>query len=99
MTITLTKTLHLSLKKEYFDDIKAGKKPLEYRLMTPYWEKRLIGREYDQIVLALGYPPSFDTERRLILPYQGYTMANILHRHFGRWPVDVFAIDVSGAPL
>lgn len=95
----MSKTLHLSLKKEYFDAIKAGTKPLEYRLVTPYWEKRLIGREYEQIVLTLGYPPAFDTDRRLTLPYQGYKMTNILHPHFGTWPVDVFAIDVTGTPL
>lgn len=99
MTITLTKSLHLPLKKEYFDAIKNGSKPWEYRLVTPYWKKRLEGREYDQIVLTLGYPPSFDTDRRLILPYQGWGLQTITHPHFGTKPVEVFKIDVSGEPL
>lgn len=35
------KTLHLSLKKEWFDMIKSGEKKEEYREMTQYWKKRL----------------------------------------------------------
>jgi hypothetical protein len=99
MTTTLTKTLHLSLKKEYFDAIKNGTKLLEYRLMTKYWARRLLGRDYDTIILTLGYPPKFDTDRRITLPYKGYTTTRILHRHFGDKPVQVYVIDVSGAPL
>jgi hypothetical protein len=49
-------TLHLSLKGEYFDAIRDGTKPKEYRLCTPYWTKRLVGREYSRIVLTKGYP-------------------------------------------
>jgi len=33
--------LHLTLKKEYFDDIKSGKKKLEYRQIKRYWITRL----------------------------------------------------------
>lgn len=36
------KILYLSLKKEWFDLIKAGVKREEYREMKPYWEKRLV---------------------------------------------------------
>jgi ASC-1-like (ASCH) protein len=49
-------TLHLSLKGEYFDAIKDGSKAKEYRLTTDYWRKRLVGREYSQIVLTKGIP-------------------------------------------
>jgi ASC-1-like (ASCH) protein len=35
------KTLHLSLKREYFEAIRAGTKTEEYRLCTPYWQRRL----------------------------------------------------------
>ncbi|WP_346798093.1 hypothetical protein R5M92_04235 [Halomonas sp. Bachu 37] len=49
-------TLTLPLKAEYFDAIKAGNKPEEFRLTTPYWRKRLEGRVYDRIELTKGYP-------------------------------------------
>lgn len=90
-------TLHLSLIGEYFHQIKAGTKPKEYRLCTPYWAKRLIGRSYSQIELALGYPKADDTERRISCPWQGYTIKTIQHDHFGPEPVAVFAIHVRGA--
>ncbi len=48
--------LTLSLKAEYFTAIRDGSKPEEFRLVTPYWQKRLEGRSYDVIELTLGYP-------------------------------------------
>lgn len=89
------RTLTLSLKGEYFTAIKAGTKLEEFREVTPYWRKRLEGREYDQIVLTLGYPKRDDSDRRLVLPWQGYRMTTITHPHFGTAPVDVFAINVQ----
>ena len=35
-------TLHLTLKKKWFDMILAGIKKDEYREIKPYWEKRLF---------------------------------------------------------
>ena len=86
--------LHLLLKGEYFDQIKSGMKVFEYRQTNPYWSKRLIGREYDNIVLTRGYPRRDDCEKRLVLPYTGYRVMDITHPHFGPDPVEVFAIDV-----
>lgn len=91
--------LTLPLKGIYFDQIKAGEKPLEYRLATAFWHKRLAGRDYDRIVLTRGYPAREDADRRLVLPWRGYRMETLQHEHFGPKPVEVFAIDVSGAPL
>ncbi len=91
-------TLHLSLKSEYFDQIKAGTKPEEYRLCTPYWSKRLIGRSYTRIELAKGYPKAGDTERRISRKWAGYTIKTMQHPHFGPDPVTVFAINVTEAP-
>jgi hypothetical protein len=88
-------TLHLSLKGEYFDAIKSGAKPREYRLVTEYWTKRLVGRDYTQIVLTKGYPKRDDTERRLTLPYRGFVRETIQHPFFGPDPVEVFSIDVA----
>jgi hypothetical protein len=86
--------LVLNLKGEYFDQIKAGTKPEEYRLVNDYWRKKLIGKKYDSVVLKYGYPRRDDTTRRLVLPWKGYTVKVITHPHFGKDPVEVFAIDV-----
>lgn len=89
------RTLHLSLKGEYFDQIKAGTKPEEFRLTNDYWRKRLVGRTYDHIELTRGYPKRGDAERRLVLPWRGYLITTITHPHFGDEPVEVFAINVK----
>lgn len=87
--------LHIPIKGVYFDQIKQGVKPEEFRERTDYWRKRLVGRRYDRIVLTRGYPPKDDASRRLVLPYRGYRETIITHPHFGDKPVSVFAIDVS----
>lgn len=86
--------LTLPLKAEYFNAIRDGTKPEEFRLVTPYWRKRLEGRTYDGIVLTLGYPAADDTGRRLERPWRGHRQTTITHPHFGLDPVEVFAIDV-----
>lgn len=90
-------TLHLSVIGEYFHQIKAGTKLEEYRLCTPYWSKRLIGRTYTHIDVAWGYPKAGHPERRILRKWAGYTIKTIQHKHFGPEPVTVFAIDVSEA--
>lgn len=91
----MSATLTLSLKEEYFRAIQQGTKIEEYRLVTPYWQKRLEGRTYDRIVLTLGYPKAGDTSRRLERPWKGYVKTKIAHPHFGPDEVDVYAIDVG----
>lgn len=86
--------LQLALIGEYFNAIKAGTKTEEYRLATPFWTLRLVGRSYDRIILTLGYPKRGDPERTLELPWRGFTRKTITHPHFGPDPVEVFAIDV-----
>lgn len=90
--------LHLALKAEYFDAIRDGSKPEEFRLRTPYWRKRLEGRAYDGIVLTKGYPAADDAERHLERPWNGYRLDTITHPHFGPEPVEIFAIDVRALP-
>lgn len=87
--------LVLPLKREYFEAIRDGRKPEEYRLCSPHWRKRLEGSEYEQIVLTLGYPAREDHERRIVRPWQGYTIKTITHPHFGPDPVQVYAISVT----
>lgn len=87
--------LTLALNGEYFDAIRDGEKIEEFRLLTPYWRKRIEGRSYDRIVLTRGYPSRDDHARRLVLPWRGYRIMTITHVHFGPDPVEVFAIKVS----
>lgn len=92
--------LILPLKAEYFDAIRDGTKPEEYRLANDYWTKRLIDpagghRVFDRIVLTKGYPKRDDFSRRLVLPWRGFVRRSITHPHFGPEPVSVFAINVA----
>lgn len=40
------KTLHLVLKKRWWDMIESGEKKEEYRTISEYWTKRLVDRQY-----------------------------------------------------
>lgn len=89
------RVLHLNLKAEYFDQIKSGEKVEEFRLRTPFWAKRLEGREYDRIEISKGYPAKGDADRRISRPWIGYRKTTITHPHFGPDPVEVYAILVN----
>lgn len=91
------RVLNLPVKKIYFDQIKSGEKVYEFRERTPYWTKRIEGREFDFVVITLGYPKRDDMSRRLRLPWRGYQCLTIDHEHFGG-KVDVFAIRVGPNP-
>lgn len=86
--------LVLNLKREYFDEIRDGVKAYEYRKVTAYWKKRIEGREYDCLVIRMGYPKAGDKEKELRFPYCGYEVQQIVHPHFGDTPVDVYAIKI-----
>ncbi len=90
------KVLYLNLKGEYFDAIVAGTKSEEYRLYSNYWIKRL-NKEFDEIELMRGYPSKSDTDRRLRVKWNGYTIKTITHKHFGVKPVQVFALKIVKA--
>jgi len=54
------KILHLTLKKEYFDQILCGKKTSEYREYKTFWVTRLMNNDgsfkhYDLIRFKNGY--------------------------------------------
>lgn len=51
----MKKILHLTLKREWFDQIAQGFKRVEHRDMTPYWDTRLRNRMYDEIWFRNGY--------------------------------------------
>lgn len=92
-------TLVLNLKSEYFNAIRDGSKTEEFRLRTPYWEKRIRGRNYTKIILRMGYPKSGDAEREMVLPWLGFREIDLTHPHFGDGVHQVFAIDVSGSRM
>lgn len=56
------KILHLTLKKKWFDEIASGRKKVEYRKITDYWEKRLmtampdyVPKIFDEVHFRNGY--------------------------------------------
>ena len=53
--MTKPRVLHLNLHREFFDLIEKGLKKTEYRECTPYWRRRLEGRDYDVIRFRNGY--------------------------------------------
>ena len=89
-------TLHV--EGRYFDQIRSGEKREEYRLVTPYWTKRLVGRHYDNVVIVWGYARNDDADKRLVFPWRGYEQRVIVHPHFGDKPVSAFVIPLSKTP-
>jgi len=88
-------TLQLAVNGEYFDAMKRGEKVEEFRLVNPYWGRRLFRRDYDRLVITRGYPKREDTSRRIDIAYDGFEIKTITHKHFGSDPVKVFAIKVN----
>lgn len=44
--------LQLAVKGEYFDAMIRGEKTEEYRLCNDYWNKRIMLREYDSLIIT-----------------------------------------------
>lgn len=87
--------LQLAVKGEYFDAMIRREKTEEYRLVNPYWGRRIHGKDYDRLIITRGYPKRDDSSRRIDVPYDGYEIKTITHPHFGDKPVKVFAIKVN----
>ncbi|HHT2832376.1 TPA: ASCH domain-containing protein [Klebsiella aerogenes] len=87
--------LQLAINGEYFDAMKRGEKTEEYRLVNSYWYRRILARKYDRLIITRGYPKKDDASRRIDIPYCGYEIKTITHKHFGDQPVKVFAIKVN----
>ncbi len=57
------KTLHLTLKKKYFEAILSNTKTAEYRKYTQYWKRRLLNKDgsfknFDFVQFKNGYHKS-----------------------------------------
>jgi len=89
--------LHLNLKGEYFDAIKNGSKQFEYRLKNSYWTKKLVNKDYDEVHFKRGYPRNNELDKIIKVPYKGYEVQTITHKHFGEKLVEVFAIYITKA--
>lgn len=50
-------TLHLTLKKKWFDMILSGEKKEEYREMKDYWVNRFCNHDIDRDFLHLALSP------------------------------------------
>jgi hypothetical protein len=86
------KDLILNVKTQYFNEIKSGAKTREYRVRGHYWDRRLQGKVFRNVVIRLGYPKAGDSEREIVFPFNGWHHDVITHPLFGRHPVEVYAI-------
>ena len=69
--------LHLVLKRGPFEDIKSGKKTIEYRLLTPYWKKRIVDHKdtLETIRFVMGMPKKGTqdyNDKCMIIDWKGY---------------------------
>lgn len=89
--------LTIPVKGVYFDQIAAGTKTEEFRIVKDYWAMRLTSKLWSRIVLTRGYPKGGGVEgvTRLTRKFNGWERRTITHPHFGPDPVEVYAIDVS----
>ena len=76
------KVLSLTLHRQWFEAIVAGKKKTEYRANKAYWRKRLEGIEYQEIHFRNGYATNAPFAR---VEYKGL-------RKFGKGRGSYFAI-------
>lgn len=91
----MSKILTLHLKSKWWDQIIIGVKTIEYRLATAYWHKRLIGKNYDEIHIWLGYPKKTETHKLLKMRIGRIWLDTIIHEEFGNEPVNVFCIELK----
>lgn len=92
------RVLLLPLKRKWFVEIREGRKHFEYRLVNPYWTKRLEGKHYDHVVFTDGYPPRGDSARRIEAPYRGFEMQTVTSEEWNNEPRQVFAILTPNHP-
>jgi len=50
-----TTVLYLTLHRKYFAQILRGEKTVEYRRNKPYWNKKLDGKHFDEVIFRNGY--------------------------------------------
>jgi hypothetical protein len=68
--------LFLTLKREFFDAIKAGTKKKEYREIKPWSTSRLVGKHYDYVLFQNGYNKGAP---QVLIEYLGYEIKNNMY--------------------
>lgn len=101
------KTLHLTLKKKWFDMILSGEKKEEYREIKHYWERRLLHVDldkerpfvfcdneilYDVIEFRNGYGKNAPT---MIVSYQGVDIGNTKEGWADEYKTTVFVLKLG----
>lgn len=69
----MAKTLHMTLKREWFVKILSGEKTEEYRAIKPHWTKKLA-KQYDTITFRNGYDSDSPV---MVVQYFGYSIKHI----------------------
>jgi len=69
-------TCHLILMYRYYDLIDKGFKRIEYRDLTPYWLKRIRGKQY--VTFHRGY-----TNKTMTFKIDKLVFSNIIKIHLG----------------
>ena len=89
--------LILNVRREYFEQIKAGTKKEEYRRVTHFWISRISYKKdlLRGIEIRCGYPKPGDKNRIITFPWNGYEIKEIQHDEFGRNPTCIFAIKLE----
>jgi hypothetical protein len=91
------KTLHLTLKKKWFDMIVLGIKKEEYRELKPYWINRLGSPNdncvnYDLVTFRNGYAKDAPT---ITIQCKGITIGKARPEWSDNWQGDVFIIKLG----
>ncbi len=85
-------TLFLTMVGEYFDQCDTGTKKIEYRLRTKYWKSRVENPDLKRIEMRRGRRAKKGDPKNLVFEWNGYTETTIIHKLFGKDPVEVYAI-------
>lgn len=69
-------TLHLTLKKRWFDMISSGEKKEEYREIKPYWIKRFLPNYKKAFFVSTGeyYETSYNLKSGIIYTLERYNL-------------------------
>lgn len=95
----MSKVLHLTLKKKWFDMIASGEKKEEYREDKQFWRNRLLlrgetgdARLYHFVKFRNGYGKNAPT---LLVECKGITAGKARPEWSDNWPGTVFIIKLG----
>ena len=89
----MSRILHLHLKFKHFDDIAAGLKPFEYRLVSK-WNKKIEGKDYDEVWFYRGFQKAQDGTL-IKAKYHKPQIVTITHPEWNNEPQEVYAISTE----